>query len=30
LINLVEALSKKTEYRQIVVQKGNMRVALNH
>jgi oxaloacetate decarboxylase (Na+ extruding) subunit alpha len=30
LINLLEALSKKTGYRQIVVQKGNMRVALNH
>jgi oxaloacetate decarboxylase (Na+ extruding) subunit alpha len=29
LINLVEALSKKTEYQQIVVQKGDMRVALN-
>jgi hypothetical protein len=29
LVNLIDALSKRTDYRQIVVQKGQMVVSLN-
>ena len=29
LVNLLDALSKRKDYRQIVVQKGDMTVALN-
>ena len=29
LVNLLNALAKRTDYRQIVIQKGDMRVSLN-